>query len=108
MRCDVAESPKVKILRLELLGEHVQMFREMKRLLGHDGQEQTFEKMLQLLAAAIGLTSREQSKVRLYTRDPSKIQNTLITCQHCGKQFYPEAKLKGQEDGFREVEVDLR
>jgi hypothetical protein len=104
----VEEVPKTKVIKLELLESQVQLFREIKKALGHDESEQTFNTMINLLYAAMSLTSREQSKVKMYTRDPSKLPNTIITCPYCDKQFYPQAKVKGQDDGFREIEVDLR
>lgn len=95
----------MKMIKLELLESQVQQFREVKRALGHEEFKQTFEKMLQLIYAAIALTSKDSSKVTLYTRDPAKLHDTVMTCPHCGKQFYPQARL--QSDGFRELVVDL-
>lgn len=99
------EVPKTKVLRLELLESQVRQFHEIRKALGHDEKEQTFGKMLQLIHAAIALTSKESPKVTLYTRDIAKLPDTILTCPHCGRQFYPQARLNS--DGFRELVVDL-
>jgi hypothetical protein len=97
--------PKTKVFRLELSENQVRQFHEIRKALGHDEKEQTFGKMLQLIHAAIALTSKDSPRITLYTRDTAKIPDTVITCPHCEKQFYPQARLKS--DGFRELVVDL-
>ena len=100
------EPPRTKTLRIELLENQVRQFHEIRKALGHEYKEQTFEKMMQLISAAIALTSKDSPKVTLYTRDVTKLPDTILTCPHCGQQFYPtQAKL--QSDGFRELVVDL-
>jgi hypothetical protein len=90
---------------MELSESQVQAFKAVRAALGHSESTQTFAKMLQLIHAAIALTSKENPGVTLYTRDPALMPNTLVTCPHCGKQFYPQARL--ESDGFRELSVDL-
>lgn len=93
------------MLRLELLEDQVRQFHEIRKALGHDEKEQTFGKMLQLIHAAIALTSKDSPRVTLYTRDQAKIPDTIMTCPHCEQKFYPPARLNS--DGFRELIVDL-
>jgi hypothetical protein len=101
----MAEVGKPKVLRLELMEEQIRAFRTIQKTLGHDEPEQTFEKMMSLICSAVSLTSREQSKVRLYTRNTPVESHQTFTCPHCAKTVSPPART--EDDGFREVVVDL-
>jgi hypothetical protein len=100
----MADSSTVRV-RLEVLKDKATMFRECQRALGHDEPEQTFDKMLELLYAAISLTSRNNPQVNLYTRDPSRVPDLQVKCPECAHQFLPPARSDGA--GFRETSVNL-
>jgi hypothetical protein len=92
-------------IRVEVLKDRATLFRECQLALGHDSPEQTFDKMLDLLEAAISLTSKDNPQVNLYTRDPLKILDLHETCPKCKHKFLPQALSEGT--GFRELAVKM-
>ena len=101
----MSDEVKIKKLRLEVLEEHAILFKSLQKALGHDEPEQTFATMINLLQAAVLLTSKDQPKVYLYTRDADKVAKRVVTCPRCNLNFRPPVSL--ESDGFREMAVDL-
>lgn len=93
-------------LELEPTRETSMIFREIQRLLGHDEPEETFAKLVELGYAAMSLTSRENTVISLYTYNPDRASNAVVTCPHCSREHIPN--VRRNDFGFRETQVRLK
>jgi hypothetical protein len=91
-------------IELQISRERFEMFESCQQALDHDEPEQTFALMLNLLVQAIGLTSKENRTVYLYTRNAHKTSFTHVICPTCQKEV---PVVNQVSDGFREGSVQL-
>lgn len=91
-----------KLIELEVLPEHHELFENIQKALGHDDPEETFGVLLRLGEAAITLSSAEHPEVHMFRRGTLGAKRE-VTCPGCTKQFIPLMV----EDGYQELAVRL-
>jgi len=90
---------------LELLPEVHERLTAIQRALGHDELEETIGILTNLGVAAIGLTTKEEPVIHLFTREASSENlRRNVSCPECKHEFIPHYE---EDGGYRETSVRL-
>jgi hypothetical protein len=102
---NASDTPKRVNLTFEVPDYIAAQLRSLSAALNHDEPEETLTKLVELGVKAVSITTKENSKVTLYSRDQTKTTNTLVCCPKCSTEFHPNSRT--HSDDYREVAVSL-